>query len=313
MTHRGRWLMLLLIITLVLLVQNFGLGSEDKLLWHPQKKLTLLEYLQYSHLWVTILFGLGGAALLMFIKMKRWLRGTLMVLVFFIFGILPALSGLRCALREPSPLCALIRPTLILKSGNPNLPFKFIVTIVAIGALSLVGNKLFCSWVCPIGALQEAVNFIPLKVKKMKLPFFWMNIIRALLIILFLPVLYLTGQILYDLVNPFIPLRWGISDPLAIYSLAFLGVTLVASVYLYRPYCYLICPIGIIIWILEQVTPLKVRFYRERCNDCRICIEQTPCPTVESIIQEKRIRPDCHSCGRCIEVCPTDALQFRCK
>jgi len=304
--------MLLLIVTLVLLVQNFCLGSEDKMLWHPQRKLTLLEYLQYSRLWITILFGLGGAALLMFIKMKRWLRGTLMVLVFCIFGILPALSGLRCALREPSPLCTLIKPILILKSGNPNLPLKFIVSIVAIGALSLFGNKLFCSWVCPIGAIQEAVNYIPLRAQKIKLPFFWMNIIRALLIILFVPVLYLTGQILYDLFNPFAPLRWGISDPLAIYSLAFLGITLVASVYLYRPYCYLICPIGIITWILEQVTPLKIRLNRERCTDCRICIEQTPCPTVESIIQEKRIRPDCHCCGRCIEVCPTDALQFRC-
>jgi polyferredoxin len=304
----------LYVILYTAIVKSPLLGAGDKMLWHPEKKLSLLQYLKYSRFWLTVTFGLIGGMLLMLIKIKWWLRTILMVMVFIFLGILPAIDSLRCALQNPSPLCALIKPMLILKSGNTNIPLKFIVSVSTIGIFSIAGNKLFCGWICPIGAIQEAINLLPLPVKKIKLSFFWTNIFRILLFLLFIPILYLTGSVLYDFFNPFAPLRWGISaDFLALYSIFFIGIVLIASIYLYRPYCYMICPIGFITWLMELITPVKVRINRERCDECKICVDETSCPTVTSILEDRVIRPDCHSCGRCIDICPHDALSFRCK
>lgn len=298
------------IILPIFIMCFFAFASNDKLLWHPGKRLTLGAYLLYSHLWLTFVFCLVGCMILMFVKLKSWMRASLLVLVFIAFAIIPAYSGLSCTLRMPSPLCVVIRPLLIIKSGNPNFPIKFSATILSIVILSVLGNKLFCSWVCPIGALQELLNLIPFPIKRIKIPFIRMNLVRVLLFIAFFPTFFILGRIIYF--NPFAPMRWGITaDPWMIYSLVFLGIVLAASFLLYRPYCYFICPIGLITWLLEHISRLKIRYYKERCNSCKTCVLQTNCPTVAPILEEKRILPDCHSCGKCIEVCPNDALKFR--
>jgi len=40
-------------------------------------------------------------------------------------------------------------------------------------------------------------------------------------------------------------------------------------------------------------------------------VKKSPCPTVPSILEGKKSRPDCHACGACIEACPENALKFK--
>lgn len=297
-------------ITLLILINDLSLfAASDKLLWHQRHKITFIEYLQYSNIWISILFGIIGGILLFFVKIKTWMRASLMIIVFSAFAIVPAYSGLSCALRVPSPLCAMIRPLYLIRSGNFDFPIKFTVAISTIGVLSLAGNKLFCGWVCPVGAFQEAINLIPLPHRRIKLNFFKTNALRVALFIVFFPVIFFLGRSIYF--NPFAPFRWGFSADFWVFYIWVLFIILiVASIFIYRPYCYLICPIGLITWAIEHVSFLKIRYDKEKCSDCKTCIKETNCPTVESIIDEKRIRPDCHSCGKCIEVCPKGALRF---
>jgi TPP-dependent indolepyruvate ferredoxin oxidoreductase alpha subunit len=56
-----------------------------------------------------------------------------------------------------------------------------------------------------------------------------------------------------------------------------------------------------------------IRFHKDNCNRCNICVKKSPCLAVESILAEKRIRLDCYAFGKRIEVCPTGALKFRIK
>lgn len=287
-------------------------AQSDGALWHVRNTLTLEQFLRFSNIWHTIVFCVAGGILLMFVRLKDWARGLLMVAVFVVFAILPVYSGLRCGMKEPSPLCALVKPFILYSNPNPNLPpLKYTVTLSIIGIFSIAGNKLFCSWVCPIGAVQEVVNLIPLPVKKIKLPFFWTNLLRIVLLVLFFPLFFGFGVILFNYFNPFAPLRWGFgSDFLTVYSWIFLGIVLVLSLFLFRPYCYLACPVGLLSWLGEFITPLRIRVNRERCTRCMKCRDETNCPAIEPIIKEKRVRPDCHSCGRCIALCPEGALSF---
>jgi ferredoxin-type protein NapH len=64
-------------------------------------------------------------------------------------------------------------------------------------------------------------------------------------------------------------------------------------------------------WLAEHISILRVRLDKEACTNCMICVKKSPCPTVPSILEGKKSRPDCHACGACIEACPENALKFK--
>lgn len=93
-----------------------------------------------------------------------------------------------------------------------------------------------------------------------------------------------------------------------------IGIVLLvaSSLVLYRPFCYLICPIGALTWLLERIAPGRVRVDFGKCNGCGVCVIKSPCPTIGKLIDQKtaRFAPDCTSCGECLDTCPTNAIHF---
>lgn len=237
-------------------------------------------------------------------------RMVLLGLAFFAFGIFSALPFGRLASAmalHPSPVCVITKPFLFLQAGYM-IPVGFLTLLGFMGILTIVGNKLFCGWSCPIGAIQEMVNRVPLPRQfKRKLPFKITNFIRVLLFLLFLVVAFSSSMDMYDYANPFEALHWDFE----IYMIAVLCIVLAASLFIYRPFCYCICPAGFFTWVLEHISVVKVKLDRNACDDCQLCVKKSPCPAVPAILKGKRSRPDCHACGICIEACPKDALKFR--
>jgi polyferredoxin len=267
------------------------------------------DVLMLPRVWIAASCCAIGLGLLMKSWVHRNLRLTSLAVVFFVFGILPALPLGKFAWgmgMHPSPVCSITKPFLFLNAGM-SVPIIFITILAIISVFSILGNKLFCGWACPIGALQELFHQIPLPKKlKMILPFRITNPIRITIAIAFITFVFAVGISIYDYFNPFHFLHWGFEAM----SIAVLLVTLTASVFFFRPFCYLICPIGLFTWGLEQFSLLKVHVNKQDCNDCNLCIKKSSCPAVKSILDERRFRPDCFACGRCMEVCPEKALGF---
>lgn len=262
-----------------------------------------------SRVWVSAIFCLIGLVLLMKMRVSHRLRLLFLPMIFFVFGVLWILPlgwfawGMG---PHPSPLCVTTKPFLFANAGY-SVPVVFFAVLAAFAILSVIGNKLFCGWVCPIGALQELCHRIPLPAKlKVKLPFRATNVIRTALFTAFLAVVIFAGVSIYDYANPFEMLHWSYE----LGALVALIVTLAAAVFIFRPFCYLICPLGLATWVLEHVAIARVRIDKDACTECDICIEESPCPGVSSILDGRVSRPDCHACGRCIESCPEDALKF---
>lgn len=246
--------------------------------------------------------------------MRGWLTHNLRLLslpiVFFVFAMLwmlPVGQFARGMGPHPSPLCTVTKPFLFVKAGY-SVPIVFVAIFVSMAVMSIVGNKLFCGWVCPIGAIQELAHRVPLPSRfKRKLPFKITNTIRTILFLVFVPVVATAAVSIYDYFNPFEMLHWHFAVDLVIVF----GVVVLAGLFIFRPFCYLICPLGLITWILEHVSILKVKVDREACTDCDICVDDSPCPSVRAILDRKVSKPDCHACGRCVELCPEGALKFR--
>ncbi len=270
----------------------------------------IFKVLLLPRVWVGGVFCLIGLWLLVRSWVTHSLRLGFLCAIFFVFGIvavLPLGSFARGLGIHPSPLCIIARPLQFVRAGR-GVPVAFITILATIGAMSVIGNKLFCGWVCPLGALQEISNRAPLPRKmKTRLPFRASNVVRTAIFVVFLVVLVWTGRSIYDRFNPFEFFHWGFG---LVATTAFL-VTIAAGLFVFRPFCYLVCPIGLVTWVLEHVSLFRVNLEKSKCTECSICSEESQCPAVPSILEERKSRPDCHACGRCIELCPEKALRFR--
>jgi polyferredoxin len=280
--------------------------------------LTSAKYL--SMLGVVVL----GLVLLLTRRINLRVRLAVMAASFVLFGV-----GVVYTL-HPSPMCATTKLYMFRFTAGKFFPV-FIAYAIVIFVPSLLGRKLFCGWVCPLGAFQELVNKIPHRFKVKQFSFTALNAIRLALIVVFL-ISFHAGRShiaqlaeaveadattgawrvysafnIYDPINMFELLHWQV-DAMWI---VLMSVLVIASLVLYRPFCYTICPIGGLTWLLERVAPGRVRIDHASCNSCGKCVKKAPCPTLQPLLDGKtRNLPDCTSCGECLNTCPTDAISF---
>ncbi|MBD3402988.1 4Fe-4S binding protein [candidate division GN15 bacterium] len=258
---------------------------------------------------------------------KGWIskpvRIGMMVVAFVLFGmemIFPL---------HPSPMCATTKLFMFRFTHGAFFP-QFLALFGLMIVFSLVARKLFCGWICPLGAIQELVHKIP-GVKKFKFfNFTAFNTVRMAFLVLFVLTFFaVVDQVgalaerlgedssaglwaaysaysVYAPVNMFELLHWQIDTWFVVMAIVLVGASLV----LYRPFCYAICPIGAISWLLERITPGRVRVDHNACTDCGDCSEKSPCPTIGKIVDGKSVVPDCTLCGECIPVCPEKAISF---
>jgi polyferredoxin len=268
------------------------------------------EMLLLPRVYVGALFCLVALVLLKRGWLSHNLRLVALPVIFFVFAMLWMLPLGRFAMGmgpHPSPLCTVTKPFLFVKDGY-SVPVIFFAIFVSMAVVSVIGNKFFCGWVCPIGAIQELSHRVPLPSSfKKKLPFKVTNTIRVVLFAVFVPTVALAGVSIYDYFNPFELLHWHFTLNLTVTF----SVILLAALFVFRPFCYLVCPLGLITWALEHIAIFKVKVDTEACTECDICVDESPCPSVRAILDRKISKPDCHACGRCIETCPEGALKFR--
>jgi len=236
-------------------------------------------------------------------KFSRKTRTIIISTSFLLFGVLPLFA--HYLFITPSPVCATTKPFLF------GLKPQFLATLSAVGVLSLISVKGFCSTACPVGGLQELIYKIPL-FRKFKIPFKISNSVRIGLFVLFIIVAFVYKTSTYYYYNLFDLIHWDFNMPVLdlIEFVVFLALILAASIILFKPFCYLICPMGLFTWFLEHFSFLKIRINKEKCNGCGVCEKKAPCSSVNAIVNEKLIKGDCHLCGECIASCKYGALYY---
>ncbi|MHC4708595.1 MAG: 4Fe-4S binding protein, partial [Planctomycetota bacterium] len=87
-------------------------------------------------------------------------------------------------------------------------------------------------------------------------------------------------------------------------------MSLTLSFFIYRPFCYLICPFGFVSWIAERISLTRVKIDQDKCTDCGACVRACPTEAAKGIVSDRLFGPDCFSCARCLNVCPQDAIRY---
>ena len=202
--------------------------------------------------------------------------------------------------------------------------FPFFVT----GLLLLAGAALgrgVCGFLCPFGLIQELLYRLP-SPKLPKSP-----LTRRLSLLkygfLILPVLALPlgAFFVYGFGEPFFckflcpagTLEAGL--PLVLFNAAFreltgglfllklvlLAVFAVSSVFIFRPFCRFICPLGAVYSLFNRFALFGMAIEEKNCSHCGKCAVVCKMDTRRALDRE------CIRCGECIGICPAGVLSRR--
>ena len=88
-------------------------------------------------------------------------------------------------------------------------------------------------------------------------------------------------------------------------GLVVLGLTLVGSLFVERPWCRYACPLGAASGLLGKLSPIYIKREAEACTSCKICTKA--CPMGLQVHTATVITSvDCISCLECVGECPRE-------
>ncbi len=195
-------------------------------------------------------------------------------------------------------------------------PFVAVGLLIAVGVLF---GTLICGWVCPFGFLQDLVAKVP--TPKFDLPKWTGKLRYVVLIVTVLAVPYFFGEghwLFVCRVCPAGALEAAVPNmvgqaiggkeiiwPNAL-KLTILGLFLIAVFFMKRPWCRILCPLGVIFSLFNRVSAFFLRFNPYQCTDCKECHKMC-----EYDIEPEK-SPNDSRCVRCLECigCKPGALTF---
>ena len=176
--------------------------------------------------------------------------------------------------------------------------------------LTYLFGKIWCGWLCHLGALQEFI-FLPPKLKLLQTTNNqrMLRYMRGVFLIILLVQLMITRTNLFIHYDPLKVAFNLFSANITGYVL--LVLLLVSSVLIYRPFCRAVCPVGLVLgWV--ALLPGAKRLTKDKsCIDCSSCSK--PCKS-HAMIYENKISSlqiqDCILCGDCMGSCKKGAIQL---
>jgi polyferredoxin len=206
---------------------------------------------------------------------------------------------------------------------------KFAFYVVGfLATIGLLVGRFICGWLCLFGLIEELLYMIP--TPKIKVPEKLDKVLRytkyvVLLVLVFLlpffyrssvgagdpffckylcPVGTLEGGI------PLVLLASGMREAIGAlfrWKFAILIICILSSVFIYRPFCKYLCPLGAFYALFQKVSILRLHFDSNACVNCgacsRVCkMNVNPAKNANSA--------ECIRCGECVKACPKKALSF---
>ena len=304
----------------------FGLKSPDDLkrrvtsagfsLQQLNKKVNQAKAIQAEHAtknWFKI--PLKGGLWILFLaivfsllrkkKITARTRKVIYIAAIVIFGIILG--------SDPSPMGTVKDAIVLFGSKGVVFPPRLIAFVLFL-LMVVMANKFICSWGCQLGTLQDLIfrlnrNSADKKglVGQIKVPFVIPNSLRVLFFIALTLVAFIWATDIVEHIDPFKIFK---PEVIGVAGGIFISMILIASLFVYRPWCHFFCPFGLVGWMTEKISIFKIKVDYDKCTSCEACSKACPSTVMGAILKQNRVIPDCFACGTCIETCPVKAISF---
>lgn len=180
----------------------------------------------------------------------------------------------------------------------------------------LIRGRAFCGWTCPVNLLLEVVDWLRKKLKieveETPLPRHVKVYVAGAILVLSL----ILGFPVFEALSPISFINKGIVLGSMAGGITLLAVIVVELFWGHRVWCRSICPLGGFYELVGKVGLVNVAIDHEACVGCDKCKKACLCdPDILSAVvegQDTVVRAgDCMLCGKCIEECPTHALDIK--
>ena len=216
--------------------------------------------------------------------------------------------------------------------GSHKFSFSWYVAGILIFFGALFGRAV-CGWLCPFGLVQDLLHKIPLprRLKNMRrkglpghgalkwLKYFilaWFVILAPLFIVdivgqgapwfckYICPAGTLEGGWLLVMMDS--ALRSAIGWLYAWKSFILIAL-IVLSIFVYRPFCKYLCPLGAIYSVFNPVALVRFKLDKSKCTSCGQCTRACP---MQVDVQKNCNSLECIRCGACLDACHFGALDY---
>jgi len=149
----------------------------------------------------------------------------------------------------------------------------FVLMVIGF-ALALFVGPAFCGWACPMGSFQEWLSklgqrifkkrfnqFVPAKIDR------YLRYLRYAVLVWVVWVTATSATLFFADYDPYYALFSFWTGEVAISALVILGVVMLASLFVERPFCKYACPYGAVLGVFNLFRIFKVKRGAETCID----------------------------------------------
>lgn len=254
-------------------------------------------------------------------KNKQWIRTAVQIFFFVWIGTIALRESGWIATFLPEASIHALCPfggvvsiykfattgTFVQKIHESSFILMWIVFLLAV----LLGPVL-CGWVCPLGTFQEWLGKLGRKLFGKRynhfIPSRLDQYLRYLRYVSLFLVVYLTAtsaRLIFQDYDPYYAMYNFWSDETAVSALLILGLTILLSLFVERPWCKYACPYGAVLGITNLFRVFKIRRTAASCVSCKTC--DRVCPMNIRVSEGSEVLShQCISCMRCTSenACP---------
>ncbi|NTU99443.1 4Fe-4S binding protein [Candidatus Falkowbacteria bacterium] len=193
---------------------------------------------------------------------------------------------------------------------------SFILMAITIFVTLLLG-RVFCSYACPLGAIQEWLRALGKRIgikKDFELPRKvdkYARYLKYFILVFIVYYSYKVGDLFfrnYDPYNALMHLGNEYEEKVAAYVI--LGTVVASSLFSKSWWCRYLCPMGAFLGMLKKISPIKIVRDDSTCVACGLC--NKACPAGLNIKNAQSIKSaECISCLECTSGCPENSLSVK--